>query len=63
MQLQDKSINLLNKQETAERLNISQRTLDNRIKAGTIPYLKLGKLIRFLPSDIEQFIQSLKIGG
>jgi excisionase family DNA binding protein len=57
------SYNLLDKIETAERLRISLRTLDNRIKAGTIPFVRLGKLVRFIPSDIEKFIQAHKIGG
>ena len=57
------SYNLLDKIETAERLKISLRTLDNRIKAGTIPFVRLGKLVRFIPSDIEKFIEAHKIGG
>jgi excisionase family DNA binding protein len=57
------SDNLLSKIETAERLNISLRTLDTRIKAGSIPFLKIGKLIRFIPSDIEKFIEAHRIGG
>jgi excisionase family DNA binding protein len=57
------SNNLLDKIETAERLRISLRTLDNRIKAGTIPFVRLGKLVRFIPSDIEKFIEAHKIGG
>ena len=57
------SYNLLDKIETAERLRISLRTLDNRIKAGTIPFVRLGKLVRFIPSDIEKFIEAHKIGG
>jgi excisionase family DNA binding protein len=55
------SYNLLDKIETAERLRISLRTLDNRIKAGTIPFVRLGKLVRFIPSDIEKFIEAHKI--
>ena len=57
------SDNLLDKVETAERLRISLRNLDNRIKAGTIPFVRLGKLVRFIPSDIEKFIEAHKIGG
>ena len=56
------SYNLLDKIETAERLRISLRTLDNRIKAGAIPFVRLGKLVRFIPSDIEKFIEAHKIG-
>jgi excisionase family DNA binding protein len=64
MTLQHNSSNsLLDKIQTAERLNISLRTLDNRIKAGAIPFVRLGKLVRFIPSDIEKFIEAHKIGG
>ena len=64
MTLQDNSSNsLLDKIQTAERLNISLRTLDNRIKAGAIPFVRLGKLVRFIPSDIQKFIEAHKIGG
>jgi excisionase family DNA binding protein len=64
MTLQHNSSNsLLDKIQTAERLNISLRTLDNRIKAGAIPFVRLGKLVRFIPSDIERFIEAHKIGG
>lgn len=62
MQMQNTSdTGLWDKRQTADRLNVSQRTIDNRIKAGTIPYLKIGKLIRFLPSDIERFVESHRI--
>jgi excisionase family DNA binding protein len=57
------SDHLLDKFEAAERLRISMRNLDNRIKNGTIPFVKLGKLVRFIPSDIEKFIEAHKIGG
>jgi excisionase family DNA binding protein len=54
---------LLDKWQVLERLKMSLRTLDNHIKAGTIPYVKLGKFVRFIPSDIDKFIKSHKIGG
>jgi excisionase family DNA binding protein len=57
------SSNLLNKKTAAEVLNVSLRTLDNHIKAGRLPFVKLGKLVRFIPSDIEKFIEAHKIGG
>ena len=64
MTLQHNSSNsLLDKIQTAERINISLRNLDNRIKAGTIPFVKIGRLVRFIPSDIEKFIEAHKIGG
>ena len=59
----DSSNSLLDKIQTAERLNISLRTLDNRIKAGAIPFVRLGKLVRFIPSDIAKFIEAHRVGG
>ncbi len=63
MKMQDNSSqSLLDKIQAAERINISLRNLDNRIKAGTIPFVKIGRLVRFIPSDIERFIEAHKIG-
>jgi excisionase family DNA binding protein len=64
MKMQDNSSqSLLDKIQAAERINISLRNLDNRIKAGTIPFVKIGRLVRFIPSDIEKFIEAHKVGG
>jgi excisionase family DNA binding protein len=64
MKMQDNSSQgLLDKIQAAERINISLRNLDNRIKAGTIPFVKIGRLVRFIPSDIEKFIEAHKVGG
>jgi len=57
------SDNLLSKQEAAQRLSISLRNLDNRIKTGSIPFVRLGRLVRFIPSDIQKYIEADKIGG
>jgi len=55
MSKQNNSSNgLLDKIQTAELLNISLRTLDNKLKAGVIPHVRLGKLVRFIPSDIAR---------
>ena len=54
---------LLDKTETAKLLNISPRTLDTKVKGGLIPHVRLGKLVRFIPSDLDRYIQSHRIGG
>ena len=54
--------NLLDKQSAAKRLAISPRTLDYRIKQGLIPYVKIGKLVRFIPIDLDKFIQAHRVG-
>jgi excisionase family DNA binding protein len=53
---------LLDKAEAARRLGVSIRTIHNRIKAGTIPHVRLGKLIKFIPADLERFIQAHRVG-
>jgi len=38
---------ILEKHETAARLKISIRTLDEWMRSGRVPYIKLGKTVRF----------------
>jgi excisionase family DNA binding protein len=57
------STSLLDKKETAVLLNISLRNLNTKLKAGAIPHVRLGKLVRFIPSDLDRYIQSHRIGG
>jgi DNA binding domain, excisionase family len=57
------SSSLLDKNQTAELLNISLRNLDTKLKAGMIPHVRLGKLVRFIPSDIQKYIEAHKLGG
>jgi Bacterial regulatory protein, Fis family. len=54
---------LWNKTQTAKRLGICVRTLDNRMAENLIPYVKIGDAVRFIPADIEAFIQKHRIGG
>jgi excisionase family DNA binding protein len=52
--------NLLNKKQVAELLNISVKTLDLWVSKGTGPrYLKIGRMVRFTPAEVENFIQQL----
>jgi len=43
---------LLRKPEVAQRLEISCRTLDEWMRAGRVPYLKIGKTCRFRWADV-----------
>ena len=42
----------------AERLRIKRSTLYSWAEQGTIPYLKLGRLLRFDPDEIEVWLQA-----
>ena len=56
-------ISLLTEQELAGHLKICRRQLYNWRVAGLIPYLKLGKAVRFRLSDVEHVLQTLTIGS
>jgi excisionase family DNA binding protein len=53
---------LLTLPETAQQLRISVRNLNYRMKSGQIPYVKIGKSVRFLPADLCRFIEQHRIG-
>jgi excisionase family DNA binding protein len=62
MQLQPNSDDaLIDVPEAARRMDVSVRTVHNRIKNGTIPHVRLGKLIKFIPADLERFIRAHRI--
>jgi excisionase family DNA binding protein len=44
--------------DAARYLNVSRSTVRRRVEAGTIPYVRIGNLIRFVPADIEEWVRS-----
>lgn len=53
---------LFTEKELSEYLRICRRQLYNWRMAGLIPYLKLGKAVRFRLSDVERVLETLTIG-
>ena len=54
---------ILTKQQVAEQLHISVKTLDNWMQHGKGPKpVYMGKLVRFKQSDLDAFIQNLSGG-
>lgn len=45
-------------EEVAEHLNVSVSTVRRMVKAGTIPYLRTGRQLRFIPDDIVASLQA-----
>lgn len=43
---------LLNKRELAEFLNVSVKTIDKKVHLNEIPFMKIGRLVRFSKSKI-----------
>jgi excisionase family DNA binding protein len=56
--------NLIKEEEASRILGLSIQTLRNdRASKRRIPFLKLGKSVRYRLSDLEQYIESCRIGG
>ena len=52
----------LNEKQVAEITGFSTFTLrNNRHKRTGIPYLKIGRNVRYLPADVEQFMEKRRI--
>lgn len=51
------SENLLTPEEAAERIAVSPRTLRDWLRAGELRGVKVGKLWRVRPADLEAFIE------
>ena len=53
-----KNVRLLDSAELAKILDVSERTVRRHVKAGLIPAVRIGKLVRFHPDHIEKtFLQ------
>jgi len=55
MNVHDKD-KLLNYEEMAAYLRISTQALRQRVSKGTIPFLKMGKTVRFRKSTIDEWM-------
>jgi excisionase family DNA binding protein len=53
---------LLNDTQAARRINCSKRKLHYEKGAGRIPFVRIGRLVRFIPADIDAYIQARRIG-
>jgi len=56
-----KSGGLIKKPGVCRKLSISLRTLNYRIANNEIPYVKFGGAVRFLESDLDNYIASHRI--
>jgi excisionase family DNA binding protein len=55
------AIRLLTERQVAEHLMVCRRQLYNWRKSGLIPYLKLGKAVRFRLTDVEAALAKFTI--
>jgi excisionase family DNA binding protein len=47
---------VLNKKQVAELLNVTVRSVDEWMKRGILPYLKIGRTVRFKSGDIVRHL-------
>ena len=52
---------LLNKKQAAILLSVSVSTLNNWLKRGLLPSIKMGGSVRFTSTDLDSFIESNRI--
>ena len=55
------SVGLLRKRELAEKLAISKRTLDVWMAKGRIPFLKVGRSVRFRLPDVLEKLNGYRV--
>ena len=52
--------NLLTPEQVAKRLQVTERTIYGWLRRGTLPALKLGRLWRIRPEDLEAFLENAR---
>jgi excisionase family DNA binding protein len=52
---------LLNKHQLAVKLGVSKRTVDAWMRAKRLPFIKVGKSVRFHWPDVLQKLQTLRV--
>ncbi len=53
---------VLTKRELAARFRVNSRTIDNWMHRGYLPYLKMGRVVRFRWSEVDRQLSNLEIG-
>ena len=50
-------MNLINKKQMPQKLGVTPRTLENWMNEGFVPYIKIGRCVRY---DLEDVMAALK---
>lgn len=61
--LKIESCEWLTTREAAQHLRIDEYTLRNVVSAGNVPYYKFGRRLRFLKSELNQYLLRNRRGG
>lgn len=49
---------LLNRAQAATYLGVALRTIDELIRTGSLPCVRIGRSVRFRPASLEDFIEA-----
>jgi excisionase family DNA binding protein len=55
--------NLIDLPTLAERLGVNQRFIRRLVAERRIPYIKVGRLLRFDPTEIDAWIDEARVSG
>ncbi len=58
----DERVRLMTYELVAHELRVSQRTVQNMVRDGKIPHIKIGRATRFHPGDIDQWKLAIRQG-
>jgi excisionase family DNA binding protein len=58
---EEKSETVLTKRDIARELQLGRRTIDVWMRRGKIPYLKIGKTVRFRMRDVLEKLQTFRV--
>lgn len=54
-------ISMYTTRELAERLRISEDHIRRMVSQRTIPFVKIGRMVRFAPEDIERWLATKRV--
>jgi predicted DNA-binding transcriptional regulator AlpA len=59
----DRTTRLLRDRDVAEMFNASVRSVIDWRNAGKLPFLRIGRSIRYRPESIAALLEKLEVGG
>jgi len=52
---------LLTKKDVMRIFGVTERTVNRLMETGKLPYIKLGRAVRFDPKDVQSLIERQKV--
>lgn len=55
------AVRLLKEAEAAAQLGLCERTLRKERQAGRLPYILIGRCVRYSPADLQSYVEGARI--